>query len=185
MRYFLGTTKSTEVDETFRVQDQTLELLHTNLDVAQNRMKQVYDKKHNDKELEVGDWIYLKLQSYRQRSVECHRNHKLSSWYFGPYRVLERIGAVAYRLELPLGSRVHLVFHISLLKKKVGDQEVVVDQPPHWEFLSTQEPAEILVTRVMAEREEFLVRWKGSTKVKASWETKEVLQTHYPIFPIP
>ena len=148
-------------------------------------MKQVYDKKHTDKELAVGDWVYLKLQSYRQSSVERRQKHKLSPQYFGPYRVLERIGAVAYRLELPPGSWVHPVFHISLLKKKVGDQEVVANQPPHWELLSTQEPAEILATRVMAEREELLVRWHGSTKAEATWETKEALQTHYPNFPIP
>ena len=84
-------------------------------------MKQVYDKKHTDKELTVGEWVYLRLQSYRKNSVEHRHNHKFSPRYFGPYCVLERIGAVAYCLELPLGSRVHPVFHISLLKKRVGE----------------------------------------------------------------
>ena len=53
--------KATEVDETLRTWDQTLELLHTNLAAAQNRMKQVYDKKNTDKEVAIGDWVYLKL----------------------------------------------------------------------------------------------------------------------------
>ena len=44
---------------------------------------------------------------------------------------------MVYQLGLPSGSRVHLVFHISLLKKKVTDQEVVADQPPNWELFST------------------------------------------------
>ena len=68
----------------------------------------------------MGDWVYLKLQSYKHSSIEHRKNHKLSPQYFGPYRVLKRIRAVAYQLELPLGSRVYPVFHISLLKKKVG-----------------------------------------------------------------
>ena len=92
---------------------------------------------------------------------------------------------MAYRLELPPGSRVHSVFHISLLKKKVGDKEIVADQPPHCEFLSAEEPIEILATRVMVEREELLVHWKGSTTAEASWETKETLRTHYLDFRIP
>ena len=95
--------------------DRTLEVLRTNLAAAQNRMKQIYDKRHTDRELAVGDWVYLKLQSYRRNSVERRKNHMLSPRFFGPYRVLERIGIVAYHLELPQGSRVHPIFHISLL----------------------------------------------------------------------
>ena len=80
---------------------------------------------------------------------------------------------------------MHPVFHISLLKKKVGNQEVVAKQPPSWELLSIQEPAKILATRLMAEKEEFLIRWKGSTRAKATWETNEALLVHFPDFPIP
>ena len=85
LSYVPGITKSIEVEETLRARDQTLELLRTNLVAAQNQMKQVYDKKHTDKELVVGDWMYLKLQSYRKSSVEHHTNHKLSPQFFGPY----------------------------------------------------------------------------------------------------
>ena len=61
----------------------------------------------------------------------------------------------------------------------------MAEQQPSWELLSFQEPAEILATRLMAEREEFLIRWKGSTKAEATWETKEFLQDHFPKFSIP
>ena len=122
-------------------------------------MKQVYNKKHVDKEFQVGDWVYLKLQSYRQSSVERRINHKLSPRFFGPYQVLEKIGTVAYRWELPLGSRVHPVFHVSLLKKRVRDQDIVANHPPQWELLSVQESTEVLAIRVVYGKEELLIRW--------------------------
>lgn len=49
------------------------------------------------------------------------RNLKLSPCYFGPFQITHRIGKVAYRLFLPSNSLLHLVFHVSSLKKKIGD----------------------------------------------------------------
>lgn len=52
---------------------------------------------------------------------------KLSLWYVGPYRILSRVGKVAYELELHTNlSSVHPVFHVSLLKKFIGDPVVIV-----------------------------------------------------------
>lgn len=42
--------------------------------------------------------------------------------YYGPYKVLQKIGSMAYKLELPPSSQVHLVFHVSCLKKVIGDK---------------------------------------------------------------
>lgn len=89
---------------------------------AQHRYKVFADKKRTEADYQVGDWVYLKLQPYRQLSVAIRRYLKLSHKYYGPYQILENVGKVAYKLTLPTSTQVHPVFHISLLKKKIGSK---------------------------------------------------------------
>jgi len=98
-----------------------LEALKTHLSTAQNRMKNQADKKRTDREFLVGDQVLLKLQPYAQSSVVNRPFPKLAFKYFGPYKILERIGPTVYRLELPSGSMVHPMFHISQLKPFTPD----------------------------------------------------------------
>jgi hypothetical protein len=83
-------------------------------------MKHHTDKRRSEQVLSVGDVVFLKLQPYLQQSVTKRSNHKLAFKYFGPFPILERIGAVAYKLELPVTSRVHPVFHVSQQKLCIG-----------------------------------------------------------------
>lgn len=83
-------------------------------------MKMVFDLDHKDREFNVGDWVYLPLQSYRQTNIKLRTNFKLSPRFYGPFKILQRNGPVAYKLELPTRSRIHPVFHVSVLKKKLG-----------------------------------------------------------------
>ena len=86
-------------------------------------MKQQADQHRNERSFDVGDWVFLQLQPYKQISLkQAKKDNKLSPKYYGPYKVLQNIGNMAYKLELPIYSSVHLVFHVSCLKKVIGDK---------------------------------------------------------------
>ena len=97
-----------------------LERLKENLAKAQNRMKHQADKGRIEKQFNIGDWVWVKLQPYWQHSVLRRPLQKLSKRFFGPFKILQKIGQVAYKLELPQSSRMHPVFHVSLLKPYKG-----------------------------------------------------------------
>ena len=94
-------------------QQEILQLLKDNLNLTQNRMKQQEDQHRNERTFDVGDWVFLRLQPYKQMSLKNAKDNKLSPKYYGLYKVLQNIGITAYKLELPASSRVHPVFHVS------------------------------------------------------------------------
>ena len=89
--------------------------------MAQNRIKQVYQHR-SERNFEVGDWVFLRLQPYKQISIKKkeRKNNKLSPRYYGPYQIMQKIGSVSYKLELPPTKKIHPVFHVSCLKKVIG-----------------------------------------------------------------
>lgn len=96
---------------------------------AQERMKRQADKGRSERNFAVGDLVFLKLQPYVQSSVARCSNNKLAFRFFGPFRILERIGSVAYKLQLPPSAAVHPVFHVSQLKKSTGLRPVASALP--------------------------------------------------------
>jgi hypothetical protein len=88
-------------------------LIQEHLNRAVHRMKSQADKKRTKREFSVGSMVYLKLQPYVQSSILLTSNHKLCFKYFGPYKILSKVGAVAYRLDFPPTAAVHLVVHVS------------------------------------------------------------------------
>lgn len=88
---------------------------------SQSRQKSYVDAKRRDVEFEVGDYVFLRVSP--MRGVKRFRaKGKLSPRFVGPFQVLDRVGAVAYRIAFPPSlSGVHDVFHVSMLHKYVAD----------------------------------------------------------------
>jgi hypothetical protein len=114
------------------------ELLKQHFAAAQNRIKAQADKQRTYREFQVGDSVLLKLQLYAQSSVVNRPCPKLAYKFFGLYKVLERIGKAAYKLELPSDSLIRPVFHISQLKQSVPDFTPVFDKLPVEANFSTE-----------------------------------------------
>jgi hypothetical protein len=149
---------------------------------AQQRIKAQADKNRTDREFNVGDSVYLKLQPYVQTSVAARANHKLSFKYFGPYVVLQRIGKAAYKLQLPLGATVHPIFHVSQLKLSKGDNQVSATLPGT--DSSLQVPLQVMDRQVISRGgspvQQMLVRWSQSDAALDSWEDEEALRAKFP-----
>ncbi|KAI0516451.1 hypothetical protein KFK09_009130 [Dendrobium nobile] len=129
VHYSHSSTPVSAVDQHLKERDQVLEELKRHLFRAQQLMKKQADGKRRDIQFAVGDKVYLKLRPYRQRTMAQRRNEKLAARYFGPFEVEERIGEVAYRLRLPPTARIHPVFHVSQLRRVVGEHAVSPELP--------------------------------------------------------
>ncbi|GKC19521.1 reverse transcriptase domain-containing protein [Tanacetum coccineum] len=91
------------------------------MQAARDRQKSYADKRRRPLEFEVGDKVMLKVAPWKG-VMRFGKRGKLNPRYIGPFRIIERIGPVAYRLELPQElSRVHNVFHVCNLKKCLSD----------------------------------------------------------------
>jgi hypothetical protein len=156
-----------------------------NLRVAQSRQKSYADQRRCKREFQEGDRVWLRVKP-RRSNLSLGNCKKLSPRYCGPFKVLKRIGDLAYRLELPPHIRVHNVFHVSLLKPYVPDNflrisaSVPIDETGTFEmvpecFLDFREKK--LRGRIIRE---FLVKWKNYQIEDASWITQEELRQKFP-----
>lgn len=147
--YITGDSRVEAVDRSLKAREECIKMLKFHLGRAQHRMKMQANKHRTEKELQIGDLVYIKLQPYRQNSVELRTFHKLAAKYFGPFPITARIGKVAYKVKLPATAKIHPVFHISQLKKHVGSRRVQSQLPEiNEQGIISAEQVAILDTRL-------------------------------------
>nr|GEX56209.1 putative reverse transcriptase domain-containing protein [Tanacetum cinerariifolium] len=96
------------------------------MQAAQDRQKSYADLKWKPMQFEVGDRVMLKVSPWKG-VVRFGKRGKLNPRYVGPFKVLAKVGKVAYKLELPQElSRVHHTFHVSNLKKCYVEEPLVM-----------------------------------------------------------
>ena len=74
------------------------DVIRQHLNRAKQCMKKQADEHRSERQFQIGDLVFVKIQSYVQSSLAQRSNQKLAFKFFGPYRVLARVGSVAYRL---------------------------------------------------------------------------------------
>ncbi|GJW72059.1 putative reverse transcriptase domain-containing protein [Tanacetum coccineum] len=157
------------------------------MQAARDRQKSYADLKRKPMEFQVGDKVMLKVSPWKG-VVRFGKRGKLNPRYVGPFKVIERVGEVAYKLELPEElSRVHNTFHVSNLKKCHADEPLAVpldglnlDDKLHF----VEEPVEIVgreVKRLKRSRIPLVkVRWNSKRGPEFTWEREDQFKKKYP-----
>ena len=154
---------------------------------AQSRNKSYADVRRRPLEFEVGDHVFLKVM-LKRGVVRFGKRGKLSSRFIGPFKILERVGTIAYRLALPPNmSGVHEVFQVSMLRRYTPDPAHVVD----WGEIEvdTDGTSEEGPMCIMDSREQVLrcktvrlvkVLWQHRGVEESTWECDDTMRVTYP-----
>jgi len=114
---------------------------------------------------------------------------KLEPKYFGPFQVIDKVGPVAYKLNLPAAAQIHPTVHVSQLKAFVGTLPSL-PYIPTWlqgtEAAVPRTPLKILARKLVKRKNaaavQYLVQWAGFTEDQASWEFADDFERTYPTF---
>lgn len=172
------------VDTMLRVRESTIKILQRNVTRAQHRMKLLANRKRTGRSYQIVELVYVKLQPCRQVSVH-QGNPTLQPKYFGPYQIIEAIGKVAYRLQLPVDAMIYNVFHVSFQRPTYARIQASSVLPPQFQK-AARYPQKVLdrklVKRGHAPPAKLLIQWQGESAETATWEFTETLRHWFPDF---
>ena len=182
----VGERKLTSPD-LVQITSDKIRVIRDRLKIAQDRQRSYSDKRRKDLEFQVGDRVFLRVSPWKG-IIRFGRRGKLSPRYIGPYEVTARVGAVAYQLELPAElSRIHNVFHVSMLRKYLADpSHVLVEQPVELEenLSYPERPVQILDRKEQVLRKKTIplvkVLWRNHAIEEATWEPEEQMRAQHP-----
>ncbi|GJX98506.1 putative reverse transcriptase domain-containing protein [Tanacetum coccineum] len=157
------------------------------MQAARDQQKSYADLKRKPMEFQVGDKVMLKVSPWK-RVVHFGKREKLNPRYVRPFKVLEKVGEVSYKLELPEElSRVHNTFHVSNLKKCYADEPLAVPLDGlHFDdkLQFVEEPIEITNREVKRLKRSHIplvkVRWNSRRGPEFTWEREDQFRKKYP-----
>nr|GEX35803.1 putative reverse transcriptase domain-containing protein [Tanacetum cinerariifolium] len=162
-------------------------LIKQRMQGAQDRPKNHVDRKRKPMEFEIGDRVMLEVSPWKG-VVRFAKRGKLNPRYVGPFKVLAKMGKVAYKLELPQEfSRVHHTFHVSNLKKCYSDEPLVMPlEGVHTDdtLQFVEEPVEIMEREIKRLKQSQIplvkVCWNSRWGPEFTWEHEDSFKKKYP-----
>jgi hypothetical protein len=181
--YEPGETRVAAIAQDMEAHEAFLADVRYRLEQAQASQKLYYDRQQRQVSYQVGDWALLRLRQRAASSLPRTTTGKLKPRFVGPYRVIEIINDVTIRLELPLGARLHDVFHVGVLKKFIG---APLASPPVLPAIHNcaviPELLHVKQARLARGVHQVLVRWRGEPAESTSWEDLNEFHIKYPNF---
>ncbi|GJR84880.1 putative reverse transcriptase domain-containing protein [Tanacetum coccineum] len=157
------------------------------LKAGRDCQKSYVDKRRKPLEFSVGDYVLLKVPPWKG-VVRSGKKGQLAHRFVGPFKIIEKVGSVAYRLDLPEElNGVHDTFHVSNLKKCLADptlkvplDEIQVDTKLNF----VEEPVEILEREFKKLKRSRIaivkVRWNSKRGPEFTWEREDQMKLKYP-----
>ncbi|KAD4180329.1 hypothetical protein E3N88_28920 [Mikania micrantha] len=170
-----------------QVTNDQIDQIRAHLKAAQDRHKSYADKRRRPIEFQVRDRVLLKVSPWKG-VIRFRKRGKLSPRFIGPFKIIARVGNVAYRLELPEELKlIHNTFHVSYLRKCLADEstyipleDIEVDEKLNY----VEKPVEILDHKVKLLRNKTIdqvkVRWKHRKGSEYPWESVDEMRKFYP-----